>query len=339
MANVEVPVQILENMLADDETKDVEIATSNGILFAHAVVLRAHSDGLRGILANGVMTDGKRRLNWIEHSIEVSRFFIRLLYAGTVAPEEWGTPKCAHDRSHDGCWYRQGGSFAAMIKGPSIYWADTGVERDQAVTQNANTCVLLYESVTFNGSLDSRGNLSWDDGEVWFRRDDVPLQLLIGGLALAKMYVVLHLINSFTEALKRRLTAATFDDICRGAINSDVTALRLACLRYAETASQIQTTVRVKAKEDIKVGDAIIAKGMKGQVVGCRTFQSVLWSHGVNSTVDEVMTRVELQGTLGDGDHPLCQLYKSESLAPEVMSELAGMWAPAALKPKRSRLV
>merc|ERR1719469_1532116 len=53
------------------------------MLRAHSCMLCAASDAIRGMLRHGVALEDKK-LFWREHPVEVGRFFLRLLYTGTV---------------------------------------------------------------------------------------------------------------------------------------------------------------------------------------------------------------------------------------------------------------
>jgi len=153
MVSMEALEALLEKLLQDEETKDVDIEMEDGTLRAHACMLCAASDAMRGMLRHGLAAD-RPRLSWREHPVEVGRFFLRLLYTGTVNEEEWGS------------------------------------------------------------------------GDTECLSEETPLRLLLGGLAIAKMYQVPHLLHALTEALKRRLDDRTFNDVYSGAIKLDVTALR-----------------------------------------------------------------------------------------------------------------
>ncbi|CAE8690485.1 unnamed protein product [Polarella glacialis] len=64
---------------------------SDGLLRAHSCILMAGSDAIRGMLRNGIAaTSSQKRLSWKEHPLSVGRFFLRLLYSGTVDESEWG---------------------------------------------------------------------------------------------------------------------------------------------------------------------------------------------------------------------------------------------------------
>merc|ERR1719469_1269486 len=58
------------------------------MLRAHSCMLCAASDAIRGMLRHGVALEDKK-LFWREHPVEVGQFFLRLLYTGTVAEDEW----------------------------------------------------------------------------------------------------------------------------------------------------------------------------------------------------------------------------------------------------------
>eukprot|EP00927_Polykrikos_kofoidii_P053617 TRINITY_DN48210_c0_g1_i1.p1 TRINITY_DN48210_c0_g1~~TRINITY_DN48210_c0_g1_i1.p1 ORF type:complete len:272 (+),score=56.15 TRINITY_DN48210_c0_g1_i1:124-939(+) len=91
MVAIEALEGVLEKLLQDDDTKDVEIQMQDGILRAHYCILSAASEAIKGMLRHGLAAkEGKKTLNWSDHSVEVGRFFMRLLYTGTIVEEEWG---------------------------------------------------------------------------------------------------------------------------------------------------------------------------------------------------------------------------------------------------------
>jgi len=99
MVSLEALEELYERLLKDEDTKDVEIEMQDGNLFAHSCMLCASSDAMRGMLRHGnVAHSAQKQLCWREHTIEVGRFLLRLLYTGTVAEEEWeggGVPETA----------------------------------------------------------------------------------------------------------------------------------------------------------------------------------------------------------------------------------------------------
>merc|ERR1712187_845181 len=111
-------------------------------------------------------------------------------------------------------------------------------------------------------------------GKVSVRVQSIPIQLLRGGLQLAKMYDMHDILSSLMPTVQQYLTCATFNFLAQSAIQSDIQLLRIRCLKFAEDESN-------KVKE----------------------------------------------------------LYDSGQLAPEVMSELAGMWATPRAAEKRRRLM
>lgn len=80
----------LERLFADDETKDITIKMSDGTLKAHSCMLVAASDAIRGMLKHGIAATDKT-LSWEEHSTEVGKFILRLIYTGTVVEESPAT--------------------------------------------------------------------------------------------------------------------------------------------------------------------------------------------------------------------------------------------------------
>lgn len=74
--------------MQDEDTKDVEIEMQDGKLYAHSCMLSVASESMRALLRSGDATVNKQ-LHWKDHTVEVGRFFMRLLYTGTVAEDEW----------------------------------------------------------------------------------------------------------------------------------------------------------------------------------------------------------------------------------------------------------
>lgn len=263
---------VLERLLADEETKDVEIEMSDGLLRAHSLILGATSDAIKGMLRHGTASMEKR-LSWREHPMEVGRFFMRLLYTGTIAEEEW--------------------------------------------IQSESDRVLGDE--------------------------EVPLRLLLGGLSIAKVYLVPHVLRSLTEALKDRLTVQTFNDIFSHSIKLDITALRLHCLQFAQQEHRVSTRgrevrsgARVMALVRITVNSANVPRGGMGTV---STLPAgglhVNWDNGFVNMIEGVMDMIEIIGE--PKTNPVQQMFEANALSPEVMSELAPVWGRPQPTAKRRR--
>merc|ERR1712048_1054082 len=87
----------------------------------------------------------------------------------------------------------------------------------------------------YTGAVDSDdwASISAKPGSSSSKEDEVPLELILGGLAISRVYMVPHLLATFTKALQKRLCADSFDAICRCAVKYDVTTLRLSCIEFA----------------------------------------------------------------------------------------------------------
>lgn len=141
--------------------------------------------------------ESQKRLSWLEHSMETGRFFLRLLYTGTVCEVDWDVSKC--------------GSQA----------------------------MLLIEDV----------------------RQQVPIHILLGAFSIAKMYLVTPLLGDLVQALKRRLSAKTFDAICAVAIEMDSTPLRFHCMEYAKNCRE---TLLWSGGDAQREGNAATGNGLVG---------------------------------------------------------------------------
>ncbi|CAE7345631.1 unnamed protein product [Symbiodinium sp. CCMP2592] len=71
--------------------------------------------------------------------------------------------------------------------------------------------------------------------------DNPPLTLLLSALGLAKKYIVEYMVRWLMEATWERLNAQTFEQILATAILLDISPLRMRCLRFAETCSEIRS--------------------------------------------------------------------------------------------------
>ncbi|CAK0886951.1 unnamed protein product, partial [Prorocentrum cordatum] len=340
----------LERMFADDETKDVKIALMNGNLRAHSVLLRASSDAFAGVLSHGVAADGEKTLNWGDQPIEVGRVFLRLLYTGALDKSDWEDPQ-ASKPTLQGRWHMNGSAVADIIDSKVCWWhwqqgQWCGLHPDVLeIGDDGKVCKMRSGDV---GRV-SGDELTWSDGEIWLRKDQVPLYLLVGALALAKMYLVTHLVESLTGALKIRLNEDTFDEICVCAIKLDVMPLRFLCLRYAEQSRFIRSGIKVRASHPIERwdGEGVIPARSEGTVEerfcqtgdleGLKMLQVEWHDYNYSSDPDEVMTQIQSIDAQ-HGRTKLSDMYSDGALSPEVLTELAGVWTAPTGTSKRQRL-
>eukprot|EP00931_Biecheleriopsis_adriatica_P060600 TRINITY_DN36401_c0_g1_i1.p1 TRINITY_DN36401_c0_g1~~TRINITY_DN36401_c0_g1_i1.p1 ORF type:complete len:294 (-),score=55.47 TRINITY_DN36401_c0_g1_i1:35-853(-) len=271
---VEVVI-LLERLFADEETKDVRIDMCDGTIWAHSNILGAASDALRGVLRHGLAAQQKC-LDWKEHSMEVGRFFLRLLYTGTVAEDDWA------------------------------------------------------------GAADSI---------------DVPLRLILGGLALAKVYQVPHLLKPLTDVLKHRLNTSTFETICARAIDLDVTELRRFCLHFAETKGQGELPEGTRVRAELALHDcsdneeaAAVSEGTLGVVnidAGSTDERIIAWENGELNSIESGMKMISKGRIKVTSDAPnLFGMYQRGELSPQVNFELAPLWGvQTTLNPKRRKLL
>lgn len=313
MVSVEAMEGVFERLLADEETMDVEIEMLNGEVRAHANVLSANSEAIRGILrhsALGAKSDegiAQKRLSWREHSVEVGRFFLRLLYTGTVEDDE---------------------SWASA----------TTYQEPSAPRSGLSAPALAVRVAGFSDDLPGptpRPGLTPAAGAVSSKERVVPLPLLLGSLAIATTYQVPHLVQAVTEALKRRIGDACFNEICATAIRLDVTALRLCCLRYAEEPPlEFKEGARVRAKHSINVDCALVKEGAMGTV--SPDAARINWDCRFITRSSQVRDMIEVITNLNE-PNAVHEMYTAKSLAPEVMSELAALWGCAESPSKRRR--
>ena len=90
------------------------------------------------------------------------------------------------------------------------------------------------------------GDAPWDAAESvtprreWPNPKTAPIPFLLGAMALAKLYLIPHILQMATQALKYRLSYDNFDQVCGASIQWEVTVMRLHCVQYAMTNKEIR---------------------------------------------------------------------------------------------------
>lgn len=270
---------VLERLFMDEDAKDVRLEMSDGTLWAHSSMLGAASDAIKGMLKHGTAKHQKS-LTWKEHSLEVGRFFLRLLYTGTISEDEWeeGRPE--------------------------------GVQEPQ-----------------------------------------IPLHLLLGGLAIAKVFQVPHLLKPLTDVAKKRVATKTFDLICASSIDLDLTELRRCCLQYAESHGKLELPrgTRLRAERDIHEADnadhADVPKGILGVVTIDESDDDELEIHWDNGQLNSLecgmnMIKVGMIKVVSRTQELLFDRYQRGELSPQVIFELTPLWGPQRpYQAKRRKLI
>jgi len=336
---VEAMEDFYERLLADEQTKDVDIEMANGSIRAHSVILSAASDAIRGILSHGEnkSNDVLRKLSWREHTVEVGRFFLQLLYTGTVERPSISSGNA--DGTEAVCGALPVGNQAARMADKGA--TNTGKQSNSRVDRlhaNGDGAVASH-SVGF--SVHSQSTCS-----------EVPLHVLLGGLGIASVYLIPHLCQALTEALKRRLSDSTFNEICSAAIRLDHTALRLHCLEHARRdpkevrLEDLRDGMRVRASRRITVEAARVPQGDLGRVMLDREGDDdsddmedgsddvrIEWETGYANSAERVLDAVEI--VRQPGERTLRESYENKELSPEVLAELAAVWGMPPLSKRR----
>lgn len=275
MASAEDAIQnVNERLLHDSETKDVEIEMSDGTMRAHSIILMAASDAVRGMLSHGIARDAAtKRLCWNEHTLDVGRFFLRLLYTGAVNEGDWTAGSPSTDvagvrevpiylmvRTPNGQTEYAGHYELVRDSRPNDkpMWKKLDAERwifgiddrwcmctSSTKAEGFTTAKGHIQSFEQSQEVPPNGVTGWrrHDGNKFVRDDEisvtepeqqVPLRLLLGGLAIAKKYLFQDLLRVFVQALKKRIMPETFDVILSAAIKADTLPLRWHCIQYAQ---------------------------------------------------------------------------------------------------------
>eukprot|EP00927_Polykrikos_kofoidii_P084642 TRINITY_DN898_c0_g1_i2.p1 TRINITY_DN898_c0_g1~~TRINITY_DN898_c0_g1_i2.p1 ORF type:complete len:409 (-),score=72.59 TRINITY_DN898_c0_g1_i2:207-1433(-) len=379
--SVDIVADFYTRLLHDDETKDVVLDMLDGQLRAHSVVLCAGSEAIRGMLRNGVAAaDGgtaPKRLSWQEHPVDVGRFFLRLLYTGTVDYDDWATTPIAPQAAAVAHTEEDGVEVTAtFLARDGARPVDVKSEHETPTVDGAAHLAEELPTHVSHREAEERRHLARSDSTarrsgradsarrvphrtVGGEDDDedyqhcVPVRLLLGALSIATLYMVRHLMPALTSALQHRITSSTFDSICAGAIQMDVTALRLQCLQFAQMdihnfkIDEVREGMRVRAVRQITVQSACVPRGSLGTaVVQIETDDSdmtrpevvIQWDCNFVNSVRRVLSSIEVV----DHRHTVAsvkQQYEAETLSPVVMSELAALWGTPRPHGKRRRQI
>lgn len=183
----------------------------------------------------------------------------------------------------------------------------------------------------------------WIDGDqVACEADEIPLRLLLGGLSLAKLYQIVHLMKPFVDVLKQRLSVSTFDTICAHAVDLDVTELRRYCLNFAEThlskGSQVRTEVDLT--EDNNEESAEVEAGTPGEIVSDQEDDDGLGIRWENEQFNSFKAGLYMirAGMIRKTSDKLYSMYQKQELSPHVLFELAALWDVPSTAVKRRKL-
>jgi len=211
---------------------------------------------------------------------------------------------------------RQGINSAPADK-KRLSWREYSVEVGRFLLR------LLYTG-TVNES-DWEGSSSPEDSCRSESTAETPLNLLLGALAIVKVYDVKHLLFALTEALQKRLNDENFNQIFSLAIAHDVTSLRVECINYAKKPSQpkLRDGTRVKATRLITVDCAMVQVGTMGTV---NALNRINWDNRFITRADLVQNEIEAVSAPGTINR-IEEMFQAHEFSPEVMTELSSCWA------------
>lgn len=270
MTSADHLASLYTKLLTQDSTKDLEIQMSDGVLKAHSSILILGSAAVERILGQGLAAEtNQKRLSWTEHTVEVGKFFLRLLYSGTVEETEWSkgseaepcqeAPRILQIKSPNGNQQDEAGTYELRAerangkpvwkKRGSNFWLFYCDGKWFVDTERADEDFTLGGGWIKSEACDAMPDAAsgWEradddipqwvpDSDIWVGEPQrrVPLRLLLGGIEIAKTYLFEDLLEVLVEAVQGRVGFDTFDAILKAAIKIDLTPLRLFCVQYAK---------------------------------------------------------------------------------------------------------
>eukprot|EP00927_Polykrikos_kofoidii_P063960 TRINITY_DN58892_c0_g1_i1.p1 TRINITY_DN58892_c0_g1~~TRINITY_DN58892_c0_g1_i1.p1 ORF type:complete len:315 (-),score=38.25 TRINITY_DN58892_c0_g1_i1:318-1262(-) len=194
-----------EKLFESAAGKDVSIRVDNGSEErCHSVVLTAASDVLGAMLATEMREGRERCIKVHDVSIVALRVFLRLLYTGSLEPDDWlATPGChrSHKRQRDdGTRQKSFSPSRGRRRSRSGSWRQRSFARRFAGADLAAACAASA-AATVGCAVAA---VDFDDHED----DELPLHLLLEVAELAKMWIVESVRVGVVEELLRRLRSA-----------------------------------------------------------------------------------------------------------------------------------
>lgn len=236
--DMDIPLRLNERLFCDGETKDVKIETRDGILWAHSVILTTASDVIAGLLRNGVAAvASQKQLSWKDHPKALGHFFLRLVYTGTVDPDDWNGRRqelrsVLFDISETlGIFFDDDLNVRSVGDGSQAF--HRGIKEHYRAASVAGQSIVSTKELVAIVKDAKNSRLKFITIEFVPSDIYVPLELLLGSLAIAKMYMFQDVLAVIVRSLRRRIGPDTLDVICSAAIATDLTSLRMDCLQYS----------------------------------------------------------------------------------------------------------
>jgi len=154
----------------------------------------------------------------------------------------------------------------------------------------------------------------------------LPLKILLGGLQIAKVFQIVDLMKPLCLAIEQRITEATFNVICSASIAMDLTSLRRTCVSFAK--EHLADGTRVQALININAQAADVPR----DTVGIVEKDCVQWDQGFRNSIACVRTYIKV---IEDSPSSIHAMYQKNRLSPEVMFELAPLFARPTEPPKK----
>eukprot|EP00929_Paragymnodinium_shiwhaense_P114139 TRINITY_DN82460_c0_g1_i1.p1 TRINITY_DN82460_c0_g1~~TRINITY_DN82460_c0_g1_i1.p1 ORF type:complete len:328 (-),score=40.61 TRINITY_DN82460_c0_g1_i1:147-1130(-) len=267
------------NLHDNEGRKDVEIQASDGTVKAHGLLLESMSEAFRAMLTNGMVESRTKRIRLSEYTTAQIDFFLRVASIGVIEDSDLDDPYKGSSESEKVVIK----VTAACEDGPPailefIVRCHTPLQRlmtawcsrqripESGVTFLVDGCVLrpadtiasighpLNEVLRVQAIPCEAGSPPQGPYCTATKKSSeaVKLDLLFGGAAIARQYMVGNLLERFTDRLKLQLSPTNFDTIMDFAIKQGMAGLHYFCLRFAELEPAIK-----KLYDNGKVSEAV----------------------------------------------------------------------------------
>eukprot|EP00929_Paragymnodinium_shiwhaense_P113404 TRINITY_DN81696_c0_g1_i1.p1 TRINITY_DN81696_c0_g1~~TRINITY_DN81696_c0_g1_i1.p1 ORF type:complete len:321 (-),score=27.02 TRINITY_DN81696_c0_g1_i1:40-1002(-) len=313
----EIVIGHLSKLLADEDSKDLEIEMSDGTIRAHSLMLIAGSDAVRGLLKQASHAGAScKKLSWKEWPVDVGRFFLRLLYTGDVNEQEWGL-----DDQEDALPSR------LIIVSPNEYGDVCGGEYSRDLTTKPNS--LGYPLWKKSGADRWLYAGCGADGRLWWCMCGAPVK--DEGFTGASGIIHSVLSSTSEDFAKTPLDVNTWKVWKDGAWHDDrgvkVTATQRCPLRMLCQALQL---AKMFLFQDLL---GLLVESLEDRL-SPETFNSIC---AAAIKADSTPLRLKCVAFAMKPYSQVRPLFDSGELAPEVLAELEGTWGRAAMPETKKR--
>lgn len=238
-------VELWERLYLDEDGKDIELLAKDGSVWAHGVILSQLSEPLKCTLRAGMRETTTKQIEMRDYTVSELKFTLRLAYTGhidesdyrsndTAAALESGTSASSADSAIPPLW----NPFNTVAAGPPPPGPPPpGTGLFGGVPPGAMIAPRTPPQHPWRVAQHAPGATAVPAQQP---QQHPPLDILFGCASISKRFEMPGLVSLMLDKLKALVTAQNFNSVMRSAVALDLSPLKLHCVRFAESSSDIQ---------------------------------------------------------------------------------------------------